>query len=147
MNFTNVTDLVWADADHTRIFCKVTFETIGEVPFSASPDDSEAHGRDIFARAKAGEWGAVAPYVQPPEPPVSVPQKITPLQARKALRQLGWKAAVDAFVATLSEEEQEEWDFATEYRRDNAIIAKGATALGLTQEQIDELFRLAVTFQ
>jgi len=34
-----------------------------EMPFGASPNDCEEHGRDLFARAKAGEFGEVAPYV------------------------------------------------------------------------------------
>jgi len=37
----------------------------GWIPFAASPDDVEAHGRDLYARAIAGEFGVVAPYVKP----------------------------------------------------------------------------------
>jgi hypothetical protein len=39
-----------------------------EMPFGANPLDCEAHGRELFERAKAGEFGEVAPYVAPPEP-------------------------------------------------------------------------------
>jgi hypothetical protein len=38
----------------------------GEIPFCASPDDSEAHGRELYALALAGEFGPIAPYVAPP---------------------------------------------------------------------------------
>jgi hypothetical protein len=79
------------------------------------------------------------PYVEP------VPESISPLQARKALRAVGLMDAVKAYVATLSEEEQEEWEYATEIRRNNHIIASGAAALEMTPEQIDDLFRLGVT--
>jgi hypothetical protein len=74
-----------------------------------------------------------------------VPSSISPLQARRALRQAGLKAAVDAYVATLDEEEQEAWEYATEVRRENAIIAAGATALGLTDAQLDGLFVLGAS--
>ncbi|MCI3943469.1 tail fiber assembly protein [Pseudomonas syringae] len=37
-----------------------TEETLGEIPFSSSPDDSAAHGRDIYERACAGEFGDIA---------------------------------------------------------------------------------------
>lgn len=72
-----------------------------------------------------------------------VPVSVTPLQARKALRAAGLKAAADAFIATLAEEEREEWDYAIEVRRDNAIIAKAAAHLGLSAAAVDDLFRAA----
>lgn len=43
-----------------------TFPWIGgEVKFIASPNDSEQHGRDLYARAIAGEFGTVEPYIAP----------------------------------------------------------------------------------
>lgn len=74
-----------------------------------------------------------------------VPSAISPLQARRALRATGLKPAVDAYVATLSEEDQETWEYAIEVRRDNAIIAAGAAQLGLGEADIDNLFRLGET--
>jgi hypothetical protein len=65
MNYTNITNLKWANQEHTLIDCEVTFETIGTVPFTADPNDTEEHGRDIFARAKAGEFGTVAEWTPP----------------------------------------------------------------------------------
>lgn len=73
------------------------------------------------------------------------PQTLTPLQARRALRQLGLKAAVDAYVATLPEEAQEAWQYATAIQRQDPILTVGAAALGLTDDQIDDLFRLGST--
>lgn len=68
MKFSEVKNPTWADADKTAIVCEVTFEHIGEpVPFTANPDDSEEHGREIFARCVAGEYGSVAACVQPVE--------------------------------------------------------------------------------
>lgn len=37
----------------------------GEIPFTASANDNEQHGKDIFAAAAAGTYGPVAPYVAP----------------------------------------------------------------------------------
>jgi len=39
-----------------------------EMPFGATNYDTEQYGRDLHTRAKAGEFGLVAPYVPPPEP-------------------------------------------------------------------------------
>lgn len=40
----------------------------GEVPFSASPVDSEEYGRALHAAALAGDFGEIAPYVEPQPP-------------------------------------------------------------------------------
>jgi len=54
------------DAAGTVITLQVKFtELESEVPFGATPTDPEAHGRDLYARAVAGEFGPVAPYVPP----------------------------------------------------------------------------------
>lgn len=75
-----------------------------------------------------------------------VPQSVTPRQIRKAIRAYGLKAQVDAYIATLSDEVQEEWEFADEVLRTNALIAAAQQGLGMTDEQADALFRLAATF-
>ena len=46
-------DVIWEHPDH------------GDIPFTASPDDSEAHGREIFSLAKEGKFGEVMPYDGP----------------------------------------------------------------------------------
>lgn len=59
---------VYYDPEHTMVRLKVTFAELaafGELDFLAMPTDPEAHGRDICQRAKAGEFGEVAPYVAP----------------------------------------------------------------------------------
>lgn len=42
-----------------------------EVPFTASPNDVEAHGRAIHAKALNGDYGEVAPYIPPTAKEVS----------------------------------------------------------------------------
>jgi len=54
----------WANAEHTMIDLTVRFAEIPEdLPFTASPHDCEAHGRDIYAKAIAGEFGVIAEFV------------------------------------------------------------------------------------
>lgn len=43
----------------------VTFEGLGEIPFHATAGDTEPHGRELYARTMAGEFGPVAPYAAP----------------------------------------------------------------------------------
>ncbi|WP_434767901.1 tail fiber assembly protein [Pseudomonas triticicola] len=54
----------WNDVEHTSLNLLVTFEetreSLGEVPFTASPNDPESHGRELFERATALEYGGIA---------------------------------------------------------------------------------------
>jgi hypothetical protein len=53
--------------DGTSIHLDVKFAEFNQVlPFNAIPTDSAQHGVELFNRAKAGEFGTVAPYVAPP---------------------------------------------------------------------------------
>jgi hypothetical protein len=57
-------DPVYLNDQGTFINLTVKFaEFDTEMPFGATPDDYHEHGREIFERAKAGEFGEVAPYV------------------------------------------------------------------------------------
>lgn len=50
----------WADSAKTHISLTVKFlELAEELPFTASATDIEPHGRELFERASAGEFGAV----------------------------------------------------------------------------------------
>lgn len=69
-----------------------------------------------------------------------VPQTVTPLQARSAIRAAGLKPQVDAALAGAGEEAQERWDYALEIRRDDALLAQLAVAIGLTDADLDALF-------
>lgn len=69
----------------------------------------------------------------------------TPRQARLALAQAGLLTAVEAWIATAPEATQIEWQYANEIRRDWPPIAAAATALGLNEAQLDDLFSLAAT--
>ncbi len=64
-----VRDPYWVNPEHTMIGVFVTFnenkDTLGEVPFGASPDDPEEHGRKLFKDLKDGVYGPVAEYTVP----------------------------------------------------------------------------------
>ena len=67
------------------------------------------------------------------------------LQFRKALRALGKMEAVKAYVEQADEETQEAWEYATEFRRLNPFIVTGMAALGVSDEDVDAVFELAMT--
>ena len=74
----------------------------------------------------------------------SIPQSVTPRQARLALLQAGLLSQVDDALASLDAPEREaaqiEWEYATTIERGSAWIANLGAALGLSELDIDELF-------
>lgn len=94
---------------------------------------------DLAAKALADVTGEPAP--EPTATPI--PARVTPLQMRKALRKIGLKSTVDAFVATLDEESREEWEYALMIERNNPLLSAAAEALGMDQAQLDGLFVMA----
>lgn len=44
---------------------EIEHATYGWIPFSASPNDSDKRGRDLYQRAIDGEFGAIELYIKP----------------------------------------------------------------------------------
>ena len=77
--------------------------------------------------------------------PLPVPPSVTPLQARRAMRQACVLNAVKDAVAT-DPEMQDAFDYATAFNRESTFIAQAQALLHWTDAQIDDLFRLAASF-
>ena len=76
MQYTAVRNCKWANAEHSSIECEVNFSGVTSEewsPFGANPNDHYEHGREIYARAVAGDFGTVEEYVPPPAPVVNIP--------------------------------------------------------------------------
>jgi len=59
----------YSNAEGTAIFLIVKWAEFNEEhPFGATSYDSMPHGVELYNRAKAGEFGEVAPYVAPELP-------------------------------------------------------------------------------
>lgn len=69
----------------------------------------------------------------------------TSRQARLALAFAGLLPAVEAWVEEQGETTKIEWEYASEIRRTVGLVTSAATGLGMTEEQIDDLFDYAVT--
>lgn len=60
----------WFDEAKTMITVEAKWQHIeaeGYLPFLATPDDPEAHGRDLLEKCKNGDFGTIADYVAPEE--------------------------------------------------------------------------------
>lgn len=66
-NITSVINPQYSKADNSQIDCIITCDEIpGNHPFTARADDTEPHGRQLFAELTAGKHGTISPY-QPKE--------------------------------------------------------------------------------
>ena len=122
------------------IDAELYLEGEGWVPNTSKP------GTEKYDRLKAGEFGEVEILPPRPEP---VPDEVTPVQFRRALREQGLRKQVDAYLDSLPEEDAEalrdDWDAATVIRRDDALVQQAADWMGLDGDDLDALFRLAAT--
>lgn len=85
-----------------------------------------------------GGWELPAPL------PAPVPQEITMRQARLALLDIGLLANVQTAINTLPEPDktkaQIEWEYSNALQRSNPFVTTLGTALGLSSDDIDNLF-------
>lgn len=91
---TSVSSPVWANAEQTLINCDITVEQYpGEVlPFTASPDDTAEHGRQIYADCVAGMYGPVGAYVAP-----VIPAEANKAEAERRLKATDWVNQPDVY--------------------------------------------------
>lgn len=74
-----------------------------------------------------------------------VPPSVTARQCRLVLASQGLLSSVEAAVAASSESVQIEWQFAANVNRDSLLVSSLGESLGLSPEQLDDLFKLAAT--
>lgn len=68
---------------------------------------------------------------------------VSMFQARAALMNAGLYETVDSFMQQAGGVDLVAWEYATEVRRDSPMVQAMAQQLGLTSEQVDDLFRQA----
>ena len=121
------------DTDTGRIKALATDAYTGP---DAHIDAPEGFTADDMGRYIVQDGGIVEP----------VPEVITPRQAKIALLQAGLLDDVEAAIAAIPDETtrriaQVEWEYAQEVRRDWPLLVAVAGQMGLSDEQVDELFR------
>lgn len=134
----------YSNADGTAIDVELDHPEYGWIPFTASPNDCEQFGRDLYASLIAGEYGDIAPYVGPPP---EVPQQVTRRQGRLALLQIGKldevEQAIEAITDPLQKRRAQVEYEADTWERSNEFLQSLWAQLGGTEEELDELFIIA----
>lgn len=135
----------YSSVDKSIIDVEINHMELGWIPFTATENDPEQFGRDLFASII--QSGDIDPYVEPPAPP------LPPLTARQL--RLGLVAAsilpsqVDAAIAAIEDDTARavaeiEWEYATQFERDHPLIEQVGMALDLSSEQIDTMWQAAL---
>jgi hypothetical protein len=119
------------------IDCEIDHPVYGWIPFTASPDDTEEYGRDIFAAASVD----ATPFVPPtPEEVRPTLPSLTARQLRLALLSIGIHEADVDFKLVNDPAGMVEWRYASYFRRTHPLVdALGAT-FSITPEQTDALW-------
>lgn len=106
--------------------------------------ESNVETGDCAEREMTPEEIATLPLVVP-----SIPEVVTMRQARLALLQAGLLAQVNTAVAgmpgAVGDTARIEWEFSSTVERNRPLVQSLIGALGLTESQLDDLFRLAAT--
>lgn len=130
---------------------EVEHPRLGWIPFTASPDDAEQLGRDLHTAALAGDFGAIAAYVAPSAGDLLAAERATMVvsrfQAKAALQAAGLLGTIQGVVSGADAFVQLAWSEAVEFRRNSPTIAALQSAAGLTDTQIDDLFRAAMAIE
>lgn len=116
--------------------------------FGTCPDESATDVPGVLAVLAQAEWEALQADELLARNPV--PASVTMRQARLALLAVDKLDDVAPTIAAIADSTQRrkaqiEWEFSNEVQRHHGFVTVLAPALGLTDAEIDDLFRLAVT--
>ena len=109
--------------------------------FGTCPDDTDTQVDGVLGVYLQADWETMRADEMRARNPV--PQQVTMRQARLALLNAGLLDDVEVVIATAGKEAQLEWEYASVAERSNPVIAIVQQQQGVTDEQIDDLFREA----
>lgn len=97
-------------------------------------------------RPSVAEIAAMCADLDQPQP-APVPATITNFQARQVLKAAGLFEAVDAAVRASGGVLLDAWEYGGGFDRDSPSLSALAQSLGLTDAQVDDLFRQGATIR
>lgn len=135
----------WADSEKTMIDLIVKFSHLdNEVPFTATLNDIELHGRELFVKARNGSCGTVADFI-PVNEAVIIPSVIQMRQFRLELLSRSLLEYVPTAISSIQDDQkrqqvQIEWEYSTNVDKNSEWVKLLASALNLSQNELDILF-------
>tara|TARA_R110000868_G_scaffold290856_1_gene551088 strand:+ start:1500 stop:1997 length:498 start_codon:yes stop_codon:yes gene_type:complete len=138
-------DGVYGDGwrDRTIDPASVSIETVAALPAQFLPQQFTYLSGQFSVVDQAALDAALA-KIEARKP---VPTIVSMRQTRLTLLGAGLLAQIDAAIDAMSEPQRSaaliEWEYATELRRDNALVTGLGVALGLSSADMDNLFKTA----
>ena len=137
---TNSVEATWTNEEGVNVKC----HSYADVQIDMLRSDVARLGGDLTEYEPL--LAEVEANIRPADPIlVQVPQVITIRQAKLALLSAGLLDDVDAAITQADRATQIEWEYATEVHRNWPTLRSVQGAVGLTDEQVDELFIRAVS--
>ncbi len=155
MNFSNIKDLKYITEDNSHINLLATCVEFGEIPMTLNLVDTEdlhnfkkieivmEYGKEVEEETlipleEYCKTLDIAPYVKP-EPVVIIPNSVTKLQAKLQLLEIGILDEVEILIEQ-DRKAKLYWTDSQNFLRTDEILLSMATALGLSDAQLDDLF-------
>ncbi|MFY4756348.1 hypothetical protein ACOTVZ_02745 [Aliarcobacter butzleri] len=145
MRFTEIRGLRYSSEDKSTIDLLATCKEFGEIPMTLNIRDTEDihtfwDGKKEYLLEQYCLTQTIASYVAP-EVIVVVPTSITQRQCRLMLVQIGKYQEAVAFIENSQDDTIKiEWEYASTIERNNPLVSTLGEQLGLTKEQLDNLF-------
>ena len=130
-----------------RIDCEIQHPALVWIPFTANEADPEAFGRQLFAELNAMDIPALVvatPTAAEALDAERAGMRCSRYQIKAAMLRAGVMADVEAVVAGADQLVQLAWTDAVGFTRASPFAVTLAVA-GLSETQIDDLFRVAMT--
>jgi hypothetical protein len=111
---------------------------------------AQAQGWIISEDAAIGDaWDGEA-FIKPPAPPQPIPASVTRRQAREALLDIGLLDDVEMVIGSIEDATERKraeiyWLDSATFERAHPMLVQIASAVGLTDAEIDDLFVAAAT--
>ena len=109
--------------------------------FGTCPDDADTQVEGVLGVLLQADWETMRDDEMRARNPV--PQQVTMRQARLALLGAGLLDDVEVVIAAAGRAAQLEWEYAAVVDRSNPAVAAVQQQQGMTDAQIDDLFREA----
>ena len=109
--------------------------------FGTCPEDADTQIDGVLGVYVQADWETMREDEMQARNPV--PQQVSMRQARLALLSVGLLDDVEIVIAAAGREAQLEWEYAAVVERSNPAVAAVQQQHGLTDAQIDDLFREA----
>ena len=142
----------YLNSNASQVFLEVNHPEYGWVPFTWCEDPAD-EGEDTYGIAEwvrgliVGRQVSIQPYAPATPQPTPVPPEVSRFQARAALLQTGFLADVQAYMDDPATDPfvRIAWQDAQVFKRQSPTVLSLQPLLGLTDEQLDDLFRFAAT--